>query len=117
MNPPHHSLFTILTSNFVRVRGLPGWARSVVFVFALPGILLGLLSVLVLLVSILALLLLTVPVYRLLKAATGDGAERVENDSIEITSAGPIDFGSASRGAKRVEATVIESREDPGPGL
>jgi hypothetical protein len=95
--------------------GLPGWARGIVFLFALPGIALGLLSVLTLLVSILALLLLTVPVYRLLKTVTGGGTEAGESDSIEVNSVDSINFGTASRGAKRVEATVIETREDPGP--
>jgi hypothetical protein len=42
-----------------------------VFLFAIPGLILLGLSILAVLVSILALLLLTVPVYRLLSAATG----------------------------------------------
>lgn len=51
--------------------GLPPWARLVLFIFALPGILLILLSILAVLVSLAALLLLTVPVYRILRAVTG----------------------------------------------
>ena len=50
--------------------GLPAWARTIVFLFALPGILLLSLSILALVVSLLALLLLTVPVYSVLKNLT-----------------------------------------------
>lgn len=50
------------------VAELPGWARMVLAIFALPAAALVLLSVLALLVSIAALLLLTVPVYRLLQS-------------------------------------------------
>jgi hypothetical protein len=50
---------------------MPGWARAVVAIFALPGILLIALSLVVFCVSLIALLLLTVPVYRLLKWLTG----------------------------------------------
>jgi hypothetical protein len=51
-----------------RVTKLPGWSRVIIFIFAIPGILLLSLSILAVLVSILALLLLTVPVYRLFAA-------------------------------------------------
>ena len=51
--------------------GLPGWARSVVFVAAIPGLILAALSIALLLISILALLLLAAPVYSLLKQVTG----------------------------------------------
>ena len=51
-----------------RVQGLPGWARVILGILAIPGVLLLCLSILAVLVSILALLLLTVPVYRLLSA-------------------------------------------------
>src|SRR5688572_19466010 len=50
---------------------LPGWARGLIFIAALPGVALIALSLLGLLVSILALLLLTVPLYRVLKALVG----------------------------------------------
>jgi len=53
---------------------LPFWARRVLFLFALPGMLAAGLSILALGVSILALLLLTLPVYRLLTWLTGSGA-------------------------------------------
>ncbi len=47
---------------------LPGWARAIIGILAIPGVLLLALSILAVIVSILALLLLTVPVYRLLSA-------------------------------------------------
>ncbi len=51
-----------------RVQRLPGWARFILFILAVPGILLLSLSILAGLVSISALLLLTVPAYRFLTA-------------------------------------------------
>jgi hypothetical protein len=81
-------------------RGLPEWARFIVGLAAVPGIVLLLLSLLAFAVSLLALLLLTVPVYALLKRLTtvGGGSpvqdERVRNDP--------------SPGVKRVEATIVE---------
>ena len=50
--------------------GLPAWARVILFVLALPGILAIALSIAAVLCSLAALLLLTVPAYRLLKALT-----------------------------------------------
>lgn len=83
-----------------QLTGLPQWARFIVGVAALPGIVLLLLSILAFAVSLLALLLLTVPVYALLKRLTtvGGGSpvqdERVRNEP--------------SPGTKRVEATIVE---------
>ena len=57
---------------------LPAWARVLLFIAALPGIVLISLSIAALGVSILALLLLTVPLYRLLKAVCGTAARPVE---------------------------------------
>ena len=51
--------------------GLPSWARTVVAIFAIPGVILIGLSIVALGVSILALLLLTVPVYRLMRFLVG----------------------------------------------
>ena len=50
--------------------GLPPWARLVLYVFAAPGILALLLSVAAVLCSLAALLLVTVPVYRILRMLT-----------------------------------------------
>jgi hypothetical protein len=87
--------------------GLPSWARGVVFVAALPGLILIALSILAVLVSLLALLLLTVPAYRLMKAVTvGTGSPESElTPTGVIVEQGP-DFGTAGR--KRVDATIID---------
>lgn len=50
--------------------GLPAWARFVVFLAALPGVVLLCLSIAAVLCSLAALLLVTVPVYRLLRLLT-----------------------------------------------
>jgi hypothetical protein len=91
-----------------QIIGLPGWARGLIFIAALPGVLLIALSLLALLVSILALLLLTVPLYRALKFLVGQ--------PIEVpTPTSPSDvFGFStgddltSPGRKKVDVTIIE---------
>lgn len=70
--------------------GLPSWARGIVGVFALPGLILLALSIVAIVVSVLALLLLTVPVYTLLRRMT---APKVSPEN---------------PGVRRVEATIIE---------
>jgi len=72
---------------------LPSWARFIVGVFAIPGLVLAALSLLGFLVSILALLILALPVYVLLKRSTSPAA---------------IPTDDASPGVKRVEATIVE---------
>jgi hypothetical protein len=52
------------------VGGLPGWAKAVVFVFSIPGLLLAALSIGLFLISMLALLVLAAPVYNLLRGMT-----------------------------------------------
>ena len=54
-----------------RVTQLPAWARLLLTLAAIPGIVLIALSILAFLVSLLALLLLTVPLYRVLTALCG----------------------------------------------
>ena len=81
--------------------GLPAWARFLMLIAALPGLVLIALSFLAFLVSLLALLLLTVPLYRLLKLITGTGDRPGET---EATAADGLD----SPGRKRVEATVVD---------
>ena len=51
--------------------GLPGWAKGIVFILAVPGLILILLSIAAFLVSMLALFLLTIPAYRCLRWITG----------------------------------------------
>jgi hypothetical protein len=80
-----------------RFRTLPGWARFIVGIAALPGLILACLSILAFGISILALLLLTVPVYSALQKLTG---RRVSE------SPGAVEVSSP--GAKRVDATIIE---------
>lgn len=53
------------------LKRLPGWARFLVGIVALPGILAMLLSILAFLVSLLALFVMTVPVYRLVCRLAG----------------------------------------------
>lgn len=92
-----------------RIGGLPGWARGLIFVAALPGIALLALSVLALLVSILALLLLTVPLYRVLRTVLGtsESSERRADEPAGVFGfPGTID--PASPGRKKVDVTIIE---------
>lgn len=65
-----------------RFGGLPSWARLVLFVFAIPGIVMLLLSLLAFAVSLLALLILTVPVYRILVGLTGSTRERSPDEFV-----------------------------------
>jgi hypothetical protein len=88
--------------------GLPAWARFLLFLLALPGILAVSLSVAAFLVSLLALLLLTVPVYRLLRAAVGTPVDVASSPDIPdfVESSG---FGRAD--AKRIDVTVRDASE------
>ena len=74
--------------------GLPSWARLIVMVLAVPGIVLVALSLVVLATSVAALLVLTVPAYSLLRSLTG-GTARAANTPINRPP------------ARRVEATVV----------
>lgn len=88
------------------VSGLPGWARLIVLIFALPGLALLALSIAGILVSLLALLLLAAPVYSFLKRLTGMRMP----PTAEQTGEGPVVFDFPSSGTKRVEATVVDDR-------
>ena len=84
-----------------RLMGFPLWGRALITLAALPGLILLGLSVLAFSVSLLALLLLTAPVYRLVRALTPGltvapqdqpAAEAsVQHDVVEgeVVSAGP----------------------------
>jgi hypothetical protein len=90
-----------------QVLGLPGWARGLIFLAALPGIALIALSILALLVSILALLLLTVPLYRVLRAVAGTAlptAGRPADEPQVVAFPGDL----TSPGRKKVDVTIIE---------
>jgi hypothetical protein len=111
-------MFRILNyyGRFERVRGqwggLPGWARGTLFIAALPGLILALLSVAAFAVSVGVLLLLAVPVYRLLTAVsrTGGGERR---QAVQYPMHAPIpqvDIPAAAppSGRRHIEVTIIE---------
>jgi hypothetical protein len=77
-----------------RFRTLPGWARFIVGIAALPGMILAGLSILAFGISILALLLLTVPVYSALQKLTG---RRSSSDSERLKCRVPAHDGSMRR--------------------
>ncbi len=85
-----------------QIVGLPAWARTTIFIAALPGAVLIALSILALLVSILALLLLTVPLYRVLDALVGTGDQPTSQSEVFR----PEDLTSPGR--KKVDVTIIE---------
>jgi hypothetical protein len=74
-----------------RLISMPFWARAILVLFALPGMILLLLSFVALGISIFALLLLTVPAYRLLSALTSRGASANESPSQPQYDATPAD--------------------------
>lgn len=82
--------------------GLPPWARTIVGIFAIPGIVLMLLSILAFVVSLTALLLLTLPVYSLLRNVTAGSVGSGEASQPSVS--------TPSSGVKRVEATIINDR-------
>jgi hypothetical protein len=108
-------------SRWRSVRGgwgtLPPAARGIVGLFALPGILLAILSLLLFAVSMLALLVLTVPVYRLLTRLTSGGrgtGESVTHSaganpfSVVIGPPTEVPSSGSAPGVRRVDSTVVE---------
>jgi hypothetical protein len=81
-----------------QIGGLPGWAKLIVFLAAVPGIILIALSVVAFLVSILALLILTLPVYRVLSGLTA-GRKRRDLQAGQMDRPNP---------RKHVDVTVVE---------
>lgn len=80
---------------------LPGWARVPVLIAALPGLVLAGLSIAAFVVSILALLLLSVPVWRLMRFLTGGGrSEEIARTSCEEP---PVR-------RRHVDVTIIEDK-------
>ena len=90
-----------------RVTQLPAWARLLLMLAAIPGILLIALSILAFLVSLLALFLLTVPVYRLVRWITA-GRQRSSGVGQAVTVIDPADADYGSPGRKPVQGTLIE---------
>jgi len=84
-----------------RLMSFPFWGRALIVLAALPGLILLGLSILAFSVSLLALLLLTVPVYRLVRALSPgpavasqdppavDASERYDVVEGEVVSSGP----------------------------
>jgi hypothetical protein len=96
----YYSSFQNLRGGF---GGVPSWARFIVGIFAIPGIVLAGLSLVLFIVSILALLLLTLPVYRLLQIVTGG---RVKTPEPNL--GGSLFDPQASPGRKQVDVRVVE---------
>ena len=80
--------------------GLPGWARGILFVLAIPGILALALSIMLVLCSLAALLLLTVPAYRILRVLT------VRPQTGDVAPAGVV--AAESSGRRHVDVRIIE---------
>ena len=68
-----------------RLMGFPLWGRALITLAALPGLILLGLSILAFSVSLLALLLLTAPVYRLVRALTPGRAVVPQEQPVEPT--------------------------------
>jgi len=111
---------TAYFARFQTARGgfgsLPPFARSMVTLFALPGIVLLLLSILLGIVSIFVLLLLTVPVYRVLQAVFGSrqpisAAQVQENPFASLFGQMSATGGESvnSPGRKQVDSRIIDS--------
>ena len=98
---------------------LPPWARQVVVLCAVPGLVLVGLSMLLLGVSILALLLLTVPAYRVLQALTGTRPSATATEPVAYPTFsspfGPRAGGTGTPGRRRVDATVTDRGDDTDP--
>jgi len=91
---------------------LPGWARLILLIVALPGILGLLLSALAICVSLAALFLLTVPVYRLLSILTGSGGGAREQEELSPSS----EFVPANGAADFVEPESVKAHDADRPG-
>src|SRR5258705_6193409 len=88
-----------------RTQQLPAWARFMLVIAAIPGVLLLALSLLALVVSIVALLLLTVPTLRIVTLLSGNRGQTVQR-------AGTSGFGPLPDGMEEVidhPTTVVES--------
>jgi len=79
--------------------GLPKWARTIVFIASVPGLLLIGLSLVAFLVSLLALLILTLPVYQVMKGLTRSG--RLEEADAEVVA-------YDSPGARKIDVKIID---------
>ena len=78
---------------------LPAWARVILFLVALPGVVVLSLSIAAVLCSLAALLLVTVPVYRMLRMLTH---RPPANSGWEQAA------GVASAGRRHVDVRIVE---------
>ena len=91
------------------IRALPLWARIIFVLFALPGIVLLALSLVALSVSIAALLLLTVPVYRLLRLVSGpQPAAMMPEPGVASVFDVPPPESTAPNPRRKIDVTIIE---------
>ncbi len=98
--------------------GLPKWARVVLVIAALPGLLALSLSLAAVLVSLSALLLLTVPTFRILRAVTSERQNEAGDGIPGEAFAPPPDVGSGSAvnpltGRRQVEVKIIPTPGGP----
>ena len=93
-----------------RVTGLPFFARLILTIFALPGLILLGLSIVAFVVSLFALLLLTVPVYRLLSAVVSPRrvSDSTANQTPDFVSAEQASGGYASGPRRHVDVKIID---------
>ena len=90
---------------------VPAWGRGVLLILALPGFVAIALSIVALVVSILALLLLTVPVYRVIRWLNGDESAVFETQS----SVGPVVIETVRDGDDGGRVEVIQSAASRAP--
>ena len=79
--------------------GLPAWARGVLLIVALPGIMLVALSIAAVICSLAALLLVTVPCYTLLRFVT---------QSLHHGTAPPQSMVIENSGRRHVDVKIVE---------
>ena len=92
---------------------LPSWARFILLIAAIPGVLLIVLSILAFLVSLLALLLLTIPLYRVLCVLCG--VKSGSGMSVEQSGFGPVPEGMDVVVEQAGEPTVVATPMDSEP--
>jgi hypothetical protein len=101
-----YSYYTRFSGVRGNLLGLPAWARALLVLLAIPGLLLLALSIAAVLVSLLALLLMTVPVYRLLQAVSSGAGQEDESQQTTV-----VEQGDFRGRAKHVDATVRDSTD------
>jgi hypothetical protein len=83
-----------------RVSAFPAWGKPILFLAALPGLAIALLSIVLLGASLLALLLLVLPVYKLIRSVAAVGGS-----STQAT----VETEVTSPGSKTVSVRILDS--------